>query len=343
MTTTTAPPAAGNICWPGDPGKFMPGRDMLISYGRCRSGKRWFWCAAYYGRLAPETERHGWEPTEDQAVTAARAAVAEIAAGRPAHVTTAAKYAAGALKRVNAGKRRARPPSPDRDTRPVEYLYAPWSYTSDYGTRSTGIDEIPIVKKTPKRIYYDNTDRWDKDDGIVTLGFIDREEFETDTRCKDDCTRNIPGAPVCAPHGRDFTHCVHFGQGWRAQNHQCWMPPGCADTCPLDTNGTKCGKHGYTWPHCPHGEESPDGCRHGSPAGQGGVPGRRWWSHRWDFFATREAALASLQTAEAAEPADLRQLRMAMADAHPDRGGTAEEFMAARQRYKQALARQYTR
>jgi hypothetical protein len=28
---------------------------------------------------------------------------------------------------------------------------------------------------------------------------------------------------------------------------------------------------------------------------------------------------------------------MAMADAHPDRGGTNEAFMAARERYKQAL------
>ena len=28
---------------------------------------------------------------------------------------------------------------------------------------------------------------------------------------------------------------------------------------------------------------------------------------------------------------------MAMADAHPDRGGTNEEFIAARERYKQAL------
>jgi hypothetical protein len=30
---------------------------------------------------------------------------------------------------------------------------------------------------------------------------------------------------------------------------------------------------------------------------------------------------------------------MAMADAHPDRGGTNEQFMAARERYKQALRR----
>ncbi|MFE2326097.1 hypothetical protein ACFXD5_19580 [Streptomyces sp. NPDC059385] len=36
------------------------------------------------------------------------------------------------------------------------------------------------------------------------------------------------------------------------------------------------------------------------------------------------------------EPASLQALRQAMADAHPDRGGTAAEFIAARKRYEQA-------
>jgi hypothetical protein len=34
------------------------------------------------------------------------------------------------------------------------------------------------------------------------------------------------------------------------------------------------------------------------------------------------------------EPPSLRELRQAMADAHPDRGGTNAEFIAARQRYE---------
>lgn len=34
------------------------------------------------------------------------------------------------------------------------------------------------------------------------------------------------------------------------------------------------------------------------------------------------------------------ELRKAMADAHPDRGGTDAEFIAARQRYEQARARE---
>ena len=62
------------------------------------------------------------------------------------------------------------------------------------------------------------------------------------------------------------------------------------------------------------------------------------------FFATREAAEASLYRGER-EPAGqaapkappVKELRRAMADAHPDRGGTAEQFIQARRRYQTAL------
>ena len=61
-------------------------------------------------------------------------------------------------------------------------------------------------------------------------------------------------------------------------------------------------------------------------------------------YATREAAEEHLYGREreqerkrkAAEP-ELKQLRREMADAHPDRGGTNEQFMAARKRYERAL------
>lgn len=62
------------------------------------------------------------------------------------------------------------------------------------------------------------------------------------------------------------------------------------------------------------------------------------------FYSTREAAEACLYREErqcsgrlAPPPLLLRQLRRAMADAHPDRGGTAREFMEARRRYQTAL------
>ena len=65
------------------------------------------------------------------------------------------------------------------------------------------------------------------------------------------------------------------------------------------------------------------------------------------FFATRQAAEASLYPGERqpAQPAGhaapkappVKELRRAMADAHPDRGGTAERFIQARHRYQTAL------
>ena len=89
-----------------------------------------------------------------------------------------------------------------------------------------------------------------------------------------------------------------------------------------------------------------DRCRCGYPAGVIPVPGDR---HRPGpaarlFFATREAAEASLYPGER-EPAGqaapkappVKELRRAMADAHPDRGGTAEQFIQARHQYQTAL------
>ena len=86
-------------------------------------------------------------------------------------------------------------------------------------------------------------------------------------------------------------------------------------------------------------------CRHGYPAGVIPIPGDR---HRPGpagrlFFATREAAedhlyLERERAEEAAREApSITELRRAMADAHPDRGGTAEQFIEARRRYQTAL------
>ena len=95
--------------------------------------------------------------------------------------------------------------------------------------------------------------------------------------------------------------------------------------------------------YCPHGE---DRCRHGYPAGVIPVPGdrRRPGPAGRLFFATREAAEVDLYRGER-EPAGqaaprallIRELRRAMADAHPDRGGTAGQFIQARRRYQTAL------
>jgi hypothetical protein len=62
------------------------------------------------------------------------------------------------------------------------------------------------------------------------------------------------------------------------------------------------------------------------------------------FFATREAAEADLHRGER-EPAEqaarevppIKELRRAMVDAHPDRGGTAERFIETHRQYETAL------
>jgi hypothetical protein len=67
------------------------------------------------------------------------------------------------------------------------------------------------------------------------------------------------------------------------------------------------------------------------------------WDDDWHLFPSVEAAQAYMDKSWRAEgtkvtnPADIQALRRAMADAHPDRGGTNEEFIAARERYERAL------
>ena len=196
---------------------------------------------------------------------------------------------------------------------------------------------MPIVKKTAKRIYY-ASDSWDRHWAVVSPGCISREEFESDTRCRDTCRRDIAAGLVCAPHGRSYRHCAHV----LAPGRYCYAPGGCGEDCPVGTRGLRCARHGYTWEHCPHGD---DPCRRGYPAGVIPVPGRRYrpWPDVLLFFATRRAAEDHLyrggrQRAGPAAPdaPPIKELRRAMADAHPDRGGTAAQFIQARRRYQTA-------
>jgi hypothetical protein len=248
---------------------------------------------------------------------------------------------AGARKRTGTARRKARPPGPGADdAAPAGYLYVPCARIRYHGypagTRRW-VQEVPIVKKTAKLIYY-TSDSWDRNEAVVSPGCISREQFETDTRCHHDCPRDIAAGLVCAAHGRGHRHCVHV----LAPGRRCHAPGGCGHDCPADTCGWRCARHGYTWEHCSHGE---DRCRRGYPAGVIPVPGGR---HRPGpgrlFFATREAAEDHLyrRDRKRAEPAAreapaIKELRRAMADAHPDRGGTAEKFIQARRRYQTAL------
>jgi hypothetical protein len=178
---------------------------------------------------------------------------------------------AAALRRIGAAMRKARPPeSAADDAPPAEYLYVPCARVRYHGLPAETrrwVQEVPVVRKTAKWIYY-TSDTWDRVEAVVSPGCISRQEFETDTRCR----------------------------------------------------------------------------RHGYPAGVIPVPGARPGSAGRLFFATRQAAEYHLYRGEheragqaARDASRVKALRRAMANAHPDRGGTAEQFIEARHRYQTAL------
>jgi hypothetical protein len=179
-----------------------------------------------------------------------------------------------ALKRIGAARRKAPRPDPDADNAArAGYLYVLCVHNPHNGypagTRRW-VQEVPIVKKTAKLIYY-TSDSWDRREAVVGPGCISREQFETDTRCHDG--HGYPAGVIPIPGDRH--------------------PPGTA--CRL-------------------------------------------------FFATRQAAEDHLYRGErgragraAPQGPSIKELRRAMANAHPDRGGMAEQFIQARRQYQTAL------
>ena len=208
-----------------------------------------------------------------------------------------------ALKRISAAGRKVRAPKPGaNDTAPAGYLYvlcARIDYHDGHLAQTRRwVQVVPITKKTATLIYY-TSDSWDRREAVVSPGCISREQFEADTRCHDDCR--------------------------------------------ADTRGMGHTRNGAIGEHWPHGK---DQCHHGYPVGVIPVPGNRHLPGPAGrlFFATREAAEVELNRAEreraeqgTREAPLIRQLRSAMANAHPDRGGTAEQFIEARRRYQMAL------
>jgi hypothetical protein len=179
------------------------------------------------------------------------------------------------LKQIGAAARKSRPREPFANGYfPGEYLYVPCvrARVRDHGGPAQArrwVQEVPIVRKTAKLIYY-TSDSWNGREAVVSPGCISREQFEADTR---RCHRGYPAGVIPIPG-----------------NRQC--------------------------------------------VGQAG----------WLFFATREAAENHLYRGERAraehaapEAGLIRELRRAMADAHPDRGGTTEQFIQAHRRYQAVL------
>jgi hypothetical protein len=224
-----------------------------------------------------------WKTPKELALKALNAAADRLGRDPAAEsFVGSAGTASGALKRINAAKRAARPPSKDKSTGIAEYLYAAYSssWIDDMTCkRDERVIAYQITRKTAKRIYYirrPGTPEWNDP---PVIGYVSRQEFEADGRCPG-------GQPGRCEHG-------HYGE---------------------------------------HGD------------GPGEIRTNPYHDHDYHLFATREAAEEDLFRWEReqeckrkeAEP-ELRQLRREMADAHPDRGGTNEQFMAARKRYERAL------
>lgn len=270
-----------------------------VLHGRCRSGSRWFWIASELGRdeahkchdpvcIYGGPHEYGWEDTEDLALKAMTEAVArlggEVRKGcYRGNAPGRASEAASALKRINAAKRAAQPPSESKAAGVAGYLYAAYSpsWVDDMtGKSAEQVIAFQIAKKTAKRIYYIREPGCSQWNDPPLTGFISRQEFEADARC---------------PGGR-----------------------------------------------------YPDRCEHGCYGEHGDGPGEIRTTHYHDddyhLFATREAAEGYLfgwerereGKRQEREP-ELKQLRREMADHHPDRGGTSEDFIAARERYERAL------
>ncbi|MFD3640676.1 hypothetical protein [Streptomyces griseus] len=152
----------------------------LIMWGRCRSGRRWFWAASEY----EGDQAHGWADTRDEAARQGNAAAVKLAAGRYANIEILHGIAVEHLKRLNAAKRATRPPRSERTgvkppPNPIGYLYAVEPGRLEYnGNWIEGATvKFPITRKTARRIYYLRP-RGPIAHNVWEPGYIDRQEFE---------------------------------------------------------------------------------------------------------------------------------------------------------------------
>jgi hypothetical protein len=191
---------------------------------------------------------------------------------RPTLIEVAAKRIAAAARKSGL------PNSIASGAVQVEYLYVPCTRTR-YGGHSADtvrwVQPVPVVRKTADLIYF-TSDSCNWREALVSPGCINREQFESDTRChrEDRCRHGYPADVIPIPR-----HCLHAGSA---------------------------GRFFFA-----------------SRAAAERILGRQERRHARQ--AVREAAL-------------IADLRRAMASAHPDHGGTAEQFIDLRRRYETALS-----
>jgi hypothetical protein len=173
----------------------VPWSDRLsIWFGRCRSGKRWFWKAYNFSLSSErhhqtgvweEIEEHSFEETEEAAWAALRDAVIRLADKRPAVAAAIHGVASDGLKALNTAKRAARPAPDTSDAHVVEYLYG---HTHGEITPGSPV-RFRIAKKTTKRVFYIRHEelldahgepRRDVRGNDYGIGYVNRQKLEAD-------------------------------------------------------------------------------------------------------------------------------------------------------------------
>lgn len=147
--------------------------DRLMLRGRCRSGRRWFWSV-----VEVDGERvHGWEDTEDGALSAAEAATAALAGGDAVKVLTRQGTASQELRRINTEKRKTQQ-GEGSGAAAVEYLYGLVGGGFDGSDEWVGprVVQFRITKRTARRVYYV---RREGRSGDPEVGFVDRQVLES--------------------------------------------------------------------------------------------------------------------------------------------------------------------
>ncbi|MGW5819203.1 hypothetical protein, partial [Streptomyces noursei] len=100
----------------------LPEDRQLVLWGRCQSGRRWFWADSWHDDQDHHHPDHGWTDTEPEALRAGELAAHQITADIPAALVLRHGVAASALRSLNQAKRRAKPAAAGRSAEQVEYL-----------------------------------------------------------------------------------------------------------------------------------------------------------------------------------------------------------------------------
>jgi hypothetical protein len=143
-----------------------------ITWGRCRSGRRWFWTAHVLGG---DQRLDGRADSLDEANRQGHLAALQLSAGQYANIRVKHDTARQRLREINAAKRKTRT-AVTSDTTTAEYLYGTHDIEDERGYLVTKVIPFRITKKTPKRIYYV---RREGPCGDIRLGYVDRIELET--------------------------------------------------------------------------------------------------------------------------------------------------------------------